>query len=61
MALLKLVQEDAAFSIEVFNIEEDDTLHERFMVMIPVVEHAGEIIQYGRLDFNTLYEALVAK
>ena len=61
MALLKLVQEDATFTIEVLNIEEDDALHERFMVMIPVVEHAGEIIQYGRLDYDTLYEALVAR
>lgn len=55
---LKLVQEDLPFNIEIINIEEDDELHEKYMLMIPVVEKDGEIIQYGSLDYVTLYEGL---
>lgn len=55
---LKLVQEDVPFDIELKNIEEDDTLHEKYMLMIPVVEENGRIIQYGQLDYVTLLEAL---
>ena len=55
---LKIVQEDLSFTIEQYNIEGDDGLHEKYMLMIPVVERNGEVIQYGQLDYVTLYEAL---
>lgn len=55
---LKLVQEDIPFDIEITNIEENDELHEKYMLMIPVVECNGETIQYGQLDYVTLVEAL---
>lgn len=55
---VKWVQEDIPLEIEVINIEEDDALHEKFMVMIPVVEWEGRVIQYGQLDYPTLLEAL---
>lgn len=55
---LKLVQEDVVFEFEVINIEENDSLHEQYMLMIPVVEKNGEVIQYGQLDYVTLVEAL---
>ncbi|KOS71678.1 thiol-disulfide isomerase [Lysinibacillus contaminans] len=56
---LKLVQEDIAFDIEIIDIEEDDDIHEKYMLMIPVVEKDGEILQYGTLDYATLTEALI--
>ena len=56
---LKIVQEDIDFTIEHCNIEEDDEAHEKYMLMIPVVEHNGKVVQYGQLDYATLYEALV--
>lgn len=56
---LKLVQEDIAFDIEIIDIEEDDAIHEKYMLMIPVVEKEGRILQYGNLDYATLVEALV--
>ncbi|MBK3496017.1 glutaredoxin family protein [Viridibacillus sp. YIM B01967] len=56
--MLKLVQEDVPFTIEEINIEKDDLLHERFMLMIPVVEKDGEIIQYGALDYVTLLDGI---
>lgn len=55
---LKIVQEDIAFEIEHYNIEENDALHEQYMLMIPVVELNNEIIQFGQLDYPTLFEAL---
>lgn len=57
LSVLKLVQEDVHFEIDIVNIEEDDEIHEKYMLMIPVVEKDGEIIQYGQLDYVTLYEA----
>lgn len=55
---LKIVQEDISFTIEQFNIEEHDELHEKYMLMIPVVEKDGVVIQYGQLDYVTLFDAL---
>ncbi|MEK5233166.1 glutaredoxin family protein [Lysinibacillus sp. FSL K6-0232] len=53
---LKLVQEDIPFDIEIIDIEADDHIHEKYMLMIPVVEKGGQIIQYGNLDYATLME-----
>ncbi|MBM7608647.1 glutaredoxin family protein [Ureibacillus composti] len=55
---LKLVQEELQFDIELINIEENHELHEKFMIMIPVVEYNEQILQYGILDYVTLYEEL---
>ncbi|WP_391116903.1 glutaredoxin family protein [Psychrobacillus sp. L3] len=57
--MLKLVQEDVAFEIKEVNIEEDEALHEKYMLMIPVVEFEDEIIQYGQVDYATLLDALL--
>ena len=57
---LKLVQSDFQFEIDIINIEENEALHEKYMLMIPVVEKNDEMIQYGNLDYVTLYEALQA-
>ncbi|WP_313892982.1 glutaredoxin family protein [Psychrobacillus sp.] len=57
--MLKLVQEDVSFDIKEINIEQDDKLHEKYMLMIPVVELDGDIIQYGQVDYATILEALV--
>ena len=56
---LKIVQEDIDITNQHYNIEEDDEAHEKYMLMIPVVEYNGDVIQYGQLDYATLYEALV--
>lgn len=57
--MLKLVQEDVSFEMSEVNIEEDDELHEKYMLMIPVVVFEDEIIQYGQVDYATLLEALL--
>ncbi|MFJ7954112.1 glutaredoxin family protein [Lysinibacillus sp. NPDC096418] len=55
---LKLVQDDLAFEIEIIDIEENDAINEKYMLMIPVVEKEGRILKYGYLDYATLLEAL---
>lgn len=55
---IKLLQEDIPFELEIVNIEENDELHEKYMLLIPVVEKDGEVVQHGILDYVTLYEAL---
>ena len=56
---VRIVQEDVPFNLEVIDIESDDALHEKFMLMIPVVEMNGEVLQYGRIDYPTLLDALL--
>ncbi|MGX9135805.1 glutaredoxin family protein [Rummeliibacillus sp. JY-2-4R] len=56
--MLKLVREDIPFDVKEVNIEDDEVLHEKYMLMIPVVEKDGEIIQYGALDYVTLIEGI---
>ncbi|TQR19953.1 glutaredoxin family protein [Psychrobacillus vulpis] len=57
--MLKLVQEDISFEIKEINIEENDELHEKYMLMIPVVELENNIIQYGQIDYATILDALL--
>jgi len=56
--MLRLVQEDLAFEINEVNIETDDELHQKYMLMIPVIEFQGKIVQYGQVDYVTILEAL---
>jgi len=56
--MLKLVQEDISFEINEVNIEENDELHEKYMLMIPVVEFENKVVQYGQVDYVTILEAL---
>lgn len=58
MSLLKLVQEEKGFAIEEINIEEDDDLHERYLMQIPVVMQDGRIVQTGLLDYVTLLDEI---
>lgn len=56
---IQIVQEDVPFQLEVVDIESDEKLHEKFMLMIPVVEMNGKIVQYGQIDYSTIIEALL--
>ena len=58
--MLELVKEDINLDIEEINIEEDDELHEKYLLRIPVIESGGEIIQEGRIDYPTLLEAFTS-
>lgn len=58
--MLELVKEDIYLHIEEINIEEDDELHEKYLLRIPVIESNGQIIQEGRIDYPTLLEAFTS-
>ncbi|HSO58295.1 MAG TPA: glutaredoxin family protein [Paenisporosarcina sp.] len=58
--MLELVKDDINFDIEEINIEEDDELHEKYLLRIPVIESGGVIIQEGRIDYPTLLEAFTS-
>ena len=58
--MLELVKEDIYLDIEEINIEEDDELHEKYLLRIPVIESKGQIIQEGRIDYPTLLEAFTS-
>ncbi|QBP40496.1 glutaredoxin family protein [Paenisporosarcina antarctica] len=55
--MLQLVKEDVHLDIEEINIEENDEIHEKYVLRIPVIEYKGEVIQEGRIDYPTLLEA----
>ena len=38
------------------DITSDDTLHERFLIRVPVVMHEEEVVQEGSIDFFTIHE-----
>lgn len=56
--MLNLVQEDHPFEVVEHNIELDDALHEKYMLMIPVIEKEGQLLVYGNIDYVSLLEAL---
>lgn len=58
MNMMRLVQQEVPFEFATVDIEQDEDLHERYMMMIPVLEKDGEIIQYGILDYETIIEAV---
>lgn len=56
--MLQLVQEDFPLEYEEVDIESDDHLHEKYMLMIPVIEKDREIKIYGKIGYVELLEAL---
>lgn len=56
--MIELIREDFPLSYTEVNIESDDKLHERYMLMIPVLEKDGEILLYGNMGYVDLLEAL---
>ncbi|MCA0986794.1 glutaredoxin family protein [Guptibacillus algicola] len=58
-AILEDLQTEVDFTIETVDIYQDEALLEKFMVMIPVVEVDGEIIDYGRVSRNNVRKRLL--
>lgn len=56
--MLELVKEDFPLEYEEVDIESDEQLHEKYMLMIPVVEKEEEILIYGKIGYIELLEAL---
>lgn len=54
--MLRLIKEDYPIEWSTVNIEEDDEIHEKYMLMIPVLEHKGEVVLYGNIGYVDLLE-----
>lgn len=52
--MLQLVQEDVPITWDEVNIETDDELHEKYMLMIPVIEKDGNLLLYGSISYIDL-------
>jgi glutaredoxin len=56
--MLKLVQEDFPLSWTKVDIETDDDSHEKYMLMIPVIEKDGEVLLFGSIGYADIVELL---
>ncbi len=57
--LLAEIGHDVDFSLKTIDIYQDEKLLEKFMLMIPVVEIDGEIVDYGRISKKTVRKRLL--
>ena len=57
-AMMKLVQEDFPLTWSTVDIETDDESHEKYMLMIPVIEKDGEVLLYGSIGYADLIDFL---
>ncbi|WNB92827.1 glutaredoxin family protein [Bacillus sp. NEB1478] len=56
--LLGNLQSQYAFQIEEVDIYQDDTLIEKYGLMIPVIEIDGKEIDYGKISIDIVKKAL---
>ena len=56
---LRALQHTIPFEIDSVSIEDDEELERRFMLEIPVVEVAGEIVGRGTIDLEAVRAAII--
>lgn len=49
--MMKLVQEDYPLTWTSVDIREDDQVHEKYMLMVPVLENNGEMLLFGNIGY----------
>ena len=54
--MMKLVQEDYPLTWTEFDIRTDDEIHEKYMLMVPVVEQEGNVLLYGNIGYVDIIE-----
>ncbi len=52
--MMKLVQEDYPLTWTTVDIRADDEIHEKFMLMVPVLEKDDEVLLYGNIGYVDL-------
>ena len=57
---IRALQRTFPFHFEEKNIEDDDALERRFLLEIPVVAVAGEVVTQAPIDLGRLREAVIA-
>jgi glutaredoxin len=58
IAVLKIIQKDIPFKIEIIDIYKDDKLLEKYQLKIPVVSFENQEIDYGVISIDTVKKAL---
>lgn len=56
--MIGLVNEDFPMLYKEVDIESDDALHEKYMLMIPVLEKDNQVLLFGNIGYVELLEAL---
>lgn len=56
--MLELLKEDFPIEYREVDIEQDEQLHEKYMLMIPVIEQDGKVLLFGNIGYINLLEAL---
>ncbi|MFC4404908.1 glutaredoxin family protein [Gracilibacillus xinjiangensis] len=59
--ILELLQTEYFFEIDEIDIYEDDTLLEKYHLIIPVIEVEGEIADFGKVDYDKVANFLKTK
>lgn len=54
--MMRLVQEDYPLTWTTVDIELDDAVHEKYMLMVPVIEMDGLVLHYGNIGYVDLVE-----
>ncbi|ALS79250.1 glutaredoxin family protein [Planococcus kocurii] len=56
--MIALVNEEVPLPYTEVDIESDEALHEKYMMMIPVLEKNNRVLVYGNIGYVELLEAL---
>lgn len=52
--MMRLVQEDYPLTWTTVDIRTNDEIHEKFMLLVPVLEYEGEVLLYGNIGYVDL-------
>ncbi|TWI60019.1 glutaredoxin family protein [Halalkalibacter nanhaiisediminis] len=61
IAVMRLLQDEVEFRITVVDIYQDDSLLEKYQLMIPVVVIDGEEVDYGQVSMEKVRKRLLEK
>ena len=56
--IMAMVAQDLALNVAYINIEEDDQVHEKYMLMVPVIEYENRVLLYGNIGYVDLVLAI---
>ena len=56
---LRALQQTLPFHIDVVDIEGDEALERKYMLEIPVIEVAGEVVAQGQIDLGAVRAAII--
>ena len=54
--MMKLAQEDYPLTWTEIDIQTDDDIHEKYMLMVPVIEKDGEVMIFGNIGYVDIVE-----